>query len=258
VEFLMNQWTTRVAFVLFSMTASSVFGQTFDRGWIDINVASVTSAQDEQQYVWQGRIFNEIATFSAAYPALPRATGLLSGAGVRVLGGLGVGVQWIQAKYEYDVGLAANIPHPVLFNRFGSDATLTNERLTRKDNAVDISAVFQVPTRDHWRVRVFGGPTFFKLNQEFVQDIAFSQVFNLLGTNIIDITNYSSQTVDESTWGFHAGADVGFFFSRHVGVGGGARFNRGTVSLSSEPLSEQPADIKVGGAVVDGGLRLRF
>jgi hypothetical protein len=130
--------------------------------------------------------------------------------------------------------------------------------LERTDNALDISASYQLPTPDTWRVRVFGGPTFFTVEQDFVSLIRYSQQFNALGANIVDITGFDQVTVDESIWGFHIGGDVAFFFSRHFGVGGGIRVSNGTLSLENEPLTGEEAEVKLGTTLVGGGLRIRF
>lgn len=252
---------TRVALLLalaVSAASSPVFAQTFDRGWIDLNYASAKPVQGEQVYEFQGVLFGEVASFASVYPELPRAKGLVPGAGVRLIGGLGVGFQFSRLKYEYQVGLGIDIPHPTVANRFASDGALTSEMLERTDTALDISIAYQVPTPDTWRLRVFAGPTRFSLKQDMVQDIRFSQVFTAAGANSVDITGFVQETVEESAFGFHAGADIGYYFSRHVGVGGVIRMNRGTIDLLSEPLSEEPAEIKMGATYIGGGLRLRF
>ncbi len=247
-----------LSFVTLGTGTTPASAQTFDRGWIDFNVISATPAQDAQTYTFSGRLFQETAAIAAVYPDFPRATGVLFGGGAGIGHGLGLGVQWTAINCEYTVGLGISIPHPVFFNRPGSDGDVTHSMLERKDNAVDISAVYQLPTLDAWRIRVFGGPTYFSVKQDFVNDIRYTQTFNLLGANNVDITGFTQETVDDSAWGYHVGADVSFFFSKHLGVGGGLRVNRGTAKLASEPLSEGAAELKMGAAHVGGGLRIRF
>lgn len=237
---------------------SAANAQTFDRAWIDVNFVSASPAQDEQVYQFQGILFAEVATFDAAYPSMPRANGIIEGGGVRLFGGLGVGANFSRLKYEYEAGLGISIPHPTVPQRLATDTDVTADPLEREDVAFDISAAYQIPTPDTWRVRVFGGPTFFSLKQEMVQDINYDQAVNASGGNAVNITSFVSDTVEESGWGFHAGIDVGYYFSRHVGVGGVFRFNRGTITIPFEPMSEEPADIKMGAAMFGGGLRLRF
>jgi hypothetical protein len=79
----------------------------------------------------------------------------------------------------------------------------------------------------------------------------------LTSLNIISIVGSDARVVEGTGWGFHAGADVGYFFSRYAGVGGTVRFSRGSVEMA-EPLSEKPAKMTTGGMQFGGGLRLRF
>jgi hypothetical protein len=51
--------------------------------------------------------------------------------------------------------------------------------------------------------------------------------------------------VDGSTWGFNAGVDVAYFFSRYVGAGGVIRLNRGTVTVD-DPLTPDAAELSAG------------
>lgn len=231
--------------------------QTSDRGWVDVSFVSASPLEKGATYTYRYTLFQETASLVAAYPELPRASGVLVGGGARILGGLGVGVLYTALKYEYTVGLGISIPHPTLFNRVATDTDVTASTLERSDDALDISVAYQPPTPDTWRLRVFGGPTFFSFKQGFVQDIRYSQQSNPQ-VNSVDITGFTEESASQTTWGFHAGADVAYFFSRYWGVGAGLRFNRGTVKLLSEPLSESRADLRVGSAVIGGGLRVRF
>ena len=87
--------------------------------------------------------------------------------------------------------------------------------------------------------------------------VTYNQQFNLLGFNSVDIQRFEATAEEGSAWGVHAGVDVGYFFSRHVGVGGVVRVNRGTVTVD-EPLSGEEADLTAGHMTVGGGLRVRF
>ncbi|HUS23241.1 MAG TPA: hypothetical protein VMZ66_14650 [Aeromicrobium sp.] len=49
----------------------------------------------------------------------------------------------------------------------------------------------------------------------------------------MDITSYTTQRSEGTGWGFHGGADASVFFNRIVGVGGFAKFSRGSVDLEN-------------------------
>ena len=251
--------TFSVAAVALVTAASTVFAQGApSRGWLDIDFVSVRPSQETQTFTYRTQVFDELASFASAYPDLPAAQGGNIGGGFNVHPRIGVGVHFVNVNYEMPIGLAVNVPHPLIFNRFATDADVTSSTLQRKDRSIDLLAVYTVPTPDAFRIRVFGGPTYFKVSQQMVSDIYFNQTFNLLGGNIVDITRSDQQQVEGSAWGFNAGADLAYFFSRYIGVGGVVRFNQGTVEIEKEPLTEQAAEWKAGHTIVGGGLRLRF
>jgi hypothetical protein len=226
--------------------------------WIDVNFIALSPAQKAQTYTWTTMLYGEPATAATAYPALPTAYGVGLEGGYQFKNGLGFGLHWTQATYDYSVGLALSIPHPFYYNAYASDADTTASSLTRKDTAVDISVTYVPHTPDRWRIRLFGGPTYFSVSQEMVSDIGYDQIYGFSPSyNLVTITDFSQETVEGNTWGFHGGADVAYFFSRHVGVGGVVRVNGGSVDVD-EPLSEQKATLKLGGVLLGAGVRFRF
>jgi len=71
--------------------------------------------------------------------------------------------------------------------------------------------------------------------------------------------SWNSRELKDGGWGYHADADLGYFFTGHLGLGGFARFTRGTVTLGPEDfLLDEELDVKVGGFQGGGGLRIRF
>jgi hypothetical protein len=248
-----------IAAIVLMSTASTAFAQGApSRGWLDIDFVSVRPSQDTQTFTHSTQVFDEVASFASAYPDLPSASGGNIGGGFNIHPRIGVGVHFVNVNYETPVGLAVNVPHPLFFNRFAADSDVTNSTLERKDRSIDLLAMYTVPMPDAIRIRVFGGPTYFKVSQQMVSDIYFNQAFNLVGGNIVDITRSDQQQVEGSAWGFNVGADVAYFFTRYIGVGGVVRFNQGTVEVDKEPLTEQPAEWKAGHTIIGGGLRLRF
>jgi len=172
---------------------------------------------------------------------------------------VGFGVGFDAVNYQSQVGLGVSIPHPVFFNRMGTGADITKDPLQRQDRSVDLSAMLFPRTSDAWQIRIFGGPTYFRVSQEMVETIGYSQFFNVFtGANIVAVTGFTKRTVEGSSWGVNGGVDVGYFFTRNVGIGGVLRVNRGTVKVDKEPLTDAVADLKVGHTTFGGGLRLRF
>jgi hypothetical protein len=155
--------------------------------------------------------------------------------------------------------LGVTVPSPYFFNTFASAVNVTSAALERHDRALDLSAIYAVPTSDdRLSIHVFGGPTHFSVTSNMVEDIHITQVASSrIPLNSVAIDRYTTKEVSGSAWGFNVGTDAAWFFTRYVGVGGGLRFNSGTVTVL-EPNTVQNADLKVGQTQFGGGLRLRF
>jgi hypothetical protein len=105
---------------------------------------------------------------------------------------------------------------------------------------------------------VLGGikGTYFRVERDAVQRMLYDQVFQVFGPiNTVQITRYEFSKSEATGWGYHAGADVGVFFNRVVGIGAFAKFSRGTVTLSD---ISGLFDVKAGGFQTGGGLRVKF
>ena len=224
--------------------------------WVDVSFVAFFPRQQNQIYTRELPRFGEVESARATYPEM-------SGAGVRIGGGIalhrrfGVGVFVTPIRSEYTVGLEVRLPSPIFFNAFGADEGET-ATLTRQDLSVDMSVTYDLLTRGAWQLRVFGGPTYFRVSQEMVTDIAYSQTFTVLTpTNIVDITGYSEATRSASGFGAHGGADLSYAFSRMFGVHGTVSFNAGRATID-EPLSSEAVTLKLGGVSAGAGIRVRF
>ena len=96
-------------------------------------------------------------------------------------------------------------------------------------------------------MRLYGGPTYFSVSQDLISS-------SLSG---------EPTTASTSAWGYHVGGDFGYFFTKHIGLGGGVRYSGATVTIpdtakdrfSSEGHTQ---DVRVGGSSLAFGLRVRF
>ena len=114
-----------------------------------------------------------------------------------------------------------------------------------------ISGVFPLGRR--LQVMVFGGPSFFPVKQGVVTEIAYADDYPYDEARFVQAETTS---VNASSIGFNAGADLAFFFTRQLGVGMVAQLSRGTVDLPSAGGGTR--SVKAGGMLAGGGLRLRF
>ena len=227
-----------------------------EKGWLDVNVGIAAAAEDAYGTTASRRVFSENATFGAAY-VFGRGASFDVGGGYMFTPVVGIGVNLQGTAHEGIPGLTIRIPHPLFFNSFASDTSIGDTALTRAEGSVHFQAMFvATPKSNRVRVRFFGGPSFFRVTQDTVDDIRYAQVFQVFGTgNSVDITTYEYSESEGSGWGFHGGADVGVFFNRHVGVGGFARFSRGSVELAD---FSGIYEVAAGGLQTGGGLRLKF
>jgi hypothetical protein len=98
----------------------------------------------------------------------------------------------------------------------------------------------------------FGGPSFFSYKQAVVEEVNVIQSYPF---DTVD-AQLTTGSIDGSQWGFHVAVDVGWFFTRNVGVGGLLRFTQAT--KNTQIGDGEPFDLEIGGFQGGGGVRLRF
>ena len=249
-----------LALALLSLSTTALAQAPPGRGCIDINFVSTRSTQDQQTYALTIPAFDEVATATTGYPGLSgEAVKALSlDAGVLVGRRFGVGVMYSGVDYTYPVGMGVSMPHPLFFNRAASAFDATTATFERADRSVDFYFAYIPRMPDAWRIRLFAGPTWFSVTQDMVEDIHIDQSFSMAGDNAVDITTFTEHEVKGSAWGYHVGADIAYFFSPHVGIGGVVRMNHGSVQIDHEPLTLESAKLQAGRKTIGAGLRFRF
>lgn len=192
-------------------------------------------------------LYAETASFSTDY-AVEASAGLDAGGFVRVWRGLAAGVAFTSHSDSRDIVIEGSLPHPLVFNRNRSiEGTAAGDH---EETAAHLQFAYVVPVgkKDTVRIIVFGGPSFYTVKQSVVTAIRHGESFPF------DEATFSSATVESeeaSVTGFNVGADVAYYFTRNLGVGGVVRFTGATASFSL-------GDVDAGGALVGGGVRLRF
>lgn len=174
------------------------------------------------------------------------------GGSVRVWRGLGIGLAVTRATRDAESETTGSFPHPFVFaaNRTG---TWSSSALDRSEMGVHLSAAWQLVRTPRFNVSVSGGPTLFNFEQAVVDEVEVIQSYPYDTIEARLVTG----RVDGSAVGFHAGVDLGWFFARHVGVGGLLRFTSAT--KKGMRIGEgDPFDLDIGGVQGGGGIRLRF
>jgi len=233
-----------------------------ERVWIDANVGSAWAA--ESSFAMDASVdhLGQAADFGARYH-LPRSVSFDIGGGFMVTPVLGVGISAGGSVHEAKADLSARLPHPYFVDTFAIASAQTDIPMQRIERSVHLQGMLVAVQTRHIRVRAFGGPSWFRLEQDSVTDLTYNQFYFLHSRgNVAELTEYEFERNDGSGWGFHAGADGSLFFTRIFGVGGFARYSRGAIDLENSVASalgqEERVRVRAGGVEVGGGLRLKF
>jgi hypothetical protein len=215
-----------------------------ERAFVSINASYLTASRTFDDR----RTFDlnaETASFDANYAVEP-AVGVDAGAIVRVWKGLGVGVAFTSYSDSRDIEVEASLPHPLKFN--SARAVTGTAAGDHEETAVHLQIAYIVPVGKKLTVVAFGGPSFFTVKQSVVTAVQFRDEYPY---DEATFTGATVETEEEKKTGFNVGADVAYWFTKQVGVGGIVRFSSTTATFSL-------GDVDAGGALVGGGVRLRF
>ena len=175
-------------------------------------------------------------------------------AGVRVYRNFTVGLGYHQEGNDTDSLITGQIPSPIFFNR----PRQLNQavELERDERAVHLMLGWAVPINDKFDVMVYGGPSFFRLEQDVVDDVEIGE----RGAPFTEVVVQPEiLTRKKSSTGFNIGADATYIFWSNddirIGAGGFFRFTQASASIEMM-TSEQDTD--VGGAQFGFGARIRF
>lgn len=220
------------------------------RGFVSVDGGYQGTAADFRDSV-AFELHAEEGQFDASYDVEP-APVIDVRTGFRLWRRLGAGVGMTRYNRQSAAGIEARLPHPFFFDRPRSIAG-SGAELTREELGVHVQAIWMVSAGDRVTVAVFGGPSFFTVTQDLVQKVRFRESYPF---DSAEFTGIRKQTRRERATGFNAGLDLGFFFSRHLGVGAVLRFSRASVNFSR--ADQDQISIDAGGLQGGGGLRLRF
>jgi hypothetical protein len=178
------------------------------------------------------------------------------GVGLKVYKNLTLGAAYHQEQNDTDTTLSGSIPSPIIFNR---PRTLAGtESLNRKEQGTHLVIGWVMPFSSKLDVMVFGGPSFFRLNQEVLSVVTPNE--NSVSGNSIGATSTISER-KQSVTGFNAGVDATYIVwsndSVRIGAGGFVRMTQASTDVQMlDAGSKQPTD--VGGVQFGFGARIRF
>lgn len=166
-------------------------------------------------------------------------------AGYKVWHNLAVGLGYSHSASSADAAVSASVPDPLFFDRPRA-VTATAPDLKHSENAIHISGTWMVPVTDKIDVGVSFGPSIFMVKQDLPTGVTISEP----GPTVTGTTIASAE---KTSAGINFGVDVTYLVTKRIGVGGLARYTRGSVDLDGATDK-----LTVGGFQIGGGVRLRF
>jgi len=222
----------------------------FERVYLSLNGMFQTAGSDfEDRLTYRENA--EDAQVDTNY-SLKSGPGLDIAGGFVVVRGLGIGVGVTHFSQSSGASITASIPHPFFFNQSRSITGDVGE-LKREELGVHLQVRGVFPIGRHMQVMMFGGPSFYKVEQVLVSSIRYTDSYPY---DVAAFDGAVTTSGEESKIGANLGGDFGYFFTRQVGVGIGAQYMRANLDFPS--ADGGTVDVKAGGFQVVGGLRLRF
>ena len=165
-------------------------------------------------------------------------------AGYKVWRNLAVGLGYSVGSGSSDASVTANVPDPLVFDSFRA-VTASVSDVTHREQAFHFTGTWMIPVTDKIDVGLAFGPTIFNVSQDVPNGVDVTEP----GPSV---TRVNVEDVGETTVGFHLGVDVTYLVTPRIGIGGLARFTRGSTEVG------EGNDLDLGGFQIGAGLRVRF
>ena len=120
-------------------------------------------------------VYLENASITTSYK-VRRALLADGGVSIRLAGNVGVGVAVSSSMAKNDADVSAALPHPFFF-KTPRTVTGTAPGLRRDELAAHLQGIYTVHPSEKVDVAVSAGPSFFRVQQDVVTDIAFSDTY---------------------------------------------------------------------------------
>lgn len=206
--------------------------------------ASFTDARSES-------VFRETATWSGDYD-IDGGVGADIAAFARLWRNVGAGLAVTSVTRAGNAALSASYPHPFFFGQARTAETEASDT-DRTETGVHVSVAYLVPSSGRLRLTLFGGPSFYSIEQTVVDDLTVNEAYPY---DSISVAPGGTTDVSESAVGFHAGADATWYFTERFGAGALLRYATATKAVSVNGGDD--FDLKAGGLQIGVGVRFRF
>lgn len=224
------------------------------RVFVNLTYGGLAQNQDVNQTA-SFPLYGETGTWEAAH-AIEAGPFFDIGGGFKLHRNFFVGASFTQGTTQTrDVTVNAVVPGPIFFDTFRSTSgTLTG--LEHKERALHLQALLQIPVTVEFGVSVFGGPTFFTVEDELVSGFDLSEAADF---SSVALRNIRTEAQSNTSTGFHLGFDAQYMFVKNAGVGGMVRYSKGSVELTAPAdTGSEKFKLDTGGLEIGAGLRFRF
>lgn len=196
-------------------------------------------------------LYGELAEYTNDYVSSGGGLIDITG-GVRVWRGLAAALGVTIVNSTSAVAVSGSVPHPLFFDTPRTTA-LQRADLTHRQVGFHFQAVYVIPVTEAIDIAVFGGPSVFRVEQDFVTGVTIGPEIDPFDT--VALAAVATQASQETGVGFNVGTDVTYMFTEVLGAGGFFRYASGSVDFTT---SVGVQSIDAGGAQAGGGVRLRF
>jgi hypothetical protein len=164
---------------------------------------------------------------------------------------LGAGLAISYASTRVNAAIDASLPHPFFLNTFRHISGTTG--VSRHETAAHLQASYLLPASAHVLVLLSGGPSIINVSQPVVTEVQYSQAYPY---DTATFTGAVTRDGSGTAVGFNAGGDVTWMIGRTIGIGGMARYTRGTATVDAG--SGRTLRVHAGGAQIGAGVRFTF
>lgn len=224
-----------------------------DRGYVNVNLG-FESTSGTLNDATTFRLYDEDGT-KAVESAVDSGALFDFSAGWRVWRNVSAGIGFHRESTTGQAAFTASVPNPIFFNR-NRNVALTANDLERSERAIHLQFGYMLPLNERLSVHVFAGPSFFRLSQDVVADVAFTEqppAFTSVGATAEVAKRGKSKT------GGNIGADVTYqLYETPLWKIGAGMFLRYSGATAAVPVLSSDIESDLGGLQIGFGARLRF
>ncbi len=196
-------------------------------------------------------LYDENGQYHARY-STPNASALDATIGMRVARHLVLAFAFWRSTTSLSATVDARVPHPFTYNAFRA-ATATGMSVGHMENDGHLQVTLLLPLTRRVDLSIFGGPSVFYLRQDLIDSLSFRESYPY---DQVAIGGFQTERKSKAAIGGNAGVDVTVMLWRHIGLGVSGRYAGAPVKLPSAGAGS--VSLRLGGAQVSGGLRMRF